>query len=239
MSINFRGLQERLRERLLTQIEAGELTGIQLARETGFQQAHISNFLNRKRGLSLEAMDTILKVTRTSLPELIEPVDRGRKRQRAAADDCAKFVSFPIVNIEDCAAVQVPNVTNRGAIMVANSLVQRLRTDMYTPRPHWQRFVAVRLPASECEVMSRKIARSAIVGVDRHYNSLAPFRSGERNMYVVRWRDRFVVRYVEQIGEELMLRAESAAEPLMSLPREKGEPMAAIIGRVCWVWGAM
>src|SRR4051812_31167770 len=109
MSINFRSLQERLRERLLAQIEAGELTGLQLARETGFQQAHISNFLNHKRGLSLEAMDAILKATRTPLTELMESGKAGRRRTTNSGGECAGFVTFPMVAMENCTAVQVPN----------------------------------------------------------------------------------------------------------------------------------
>src|SRR5215470_5229582 len=48
-----RVLLENLRRVLWARIEAGELTGLRLAEQTGFKQAHISNFLNRKRGLSL------------------------------------------------------------------------------------------------------------------------------------------------------------------------------------------
>jgi hypothetical protein len=58
----FRDLQEALRKLLWDRIESGELTGMALADKTGFRQAHISNFLNRKRGLSLEGMDRVLSV---------------------------------------------------------------------------------------------------------------------------------------------------------------------------------
>jgi hypothetical protein len=36
-------------------VKGGQLTGLKLSQQTGFQQAHISNFLNSKRSLSLEA----------------------------------------------------------------------------------------------------------------------------------------------------------------------------------------
>src|SRR3954452_22763134 len=104
MSTNFRGLQERLRELLLAHIHAGELTGLQLARATGFQQAHISNFLNRKRGLSLEAMDTILRATQISLPELFAEAPKTRRRSRIAGSECGEFVSIPVVDEQDCTA---------------------------------------------------------------------------------------------------------------------------------------
>ena len=52
--MKFKVLQENLRKILWDRIEAGELTGLRLAEQTGFKQAHISNFFNRKRGLSLK-----------------------------------------------------------------------------------------------------------------------------------------------------------------------------------------
>ena len=63
-AMKFRALQENLRKALWERIEEGDLTGLRLARETGFKQAHISNFLNRKRGLSVEGMDKVLNVQR-------------------------------------------------------------------------------------------------------------------------------------------------------------------------------
>ena len=57
--MKFRTLQDNLRRALWGRIAAGELTGIHLAEQTGFKQAHISNFLNRKRGLSVEGMDKL------------------------------------------------------------------------------------------------------------------------------------------------------------------------------------
>ena len=60
--MKFKVLQENLRKTLWERIEEGDLTGLRLAKETGFKQAHISNFLNKKRGLSLEGMDKVLSV---------------------------------------------------------------------------------------------------------------------------------------------------------------------------------
>ena len=59
-AMKFRVLQDNLRKALWERIDQGDLTGIRLARQTGFKQAHISNFLNKKRGLSLEGMDKVL-----------------------------------------------------------------------------------------------------------------------------------------------------------------------------------
>ena len=45
-------LEESMRKIIRQRIDAGVLSGTVLARQTGFQQAHISNFLNRRRDLT-------------------------------------------------------------------------------------------------------------------------------------------------------------------------------------------
>src|SRR6202030_4314191 len=73
--MKFKVLQDNLRKILWEYIDAGELTGLRLAEQTGFKQAHISNFLNRKRGLSLEGMDRVLNVQHLSGLDLIDPAE--------------------------------------------------------------------------------------------------------------------------------------------------------------------
>src|ERR1700758_14795 len=77
--MKFRMLQENLRKTLWEYIDAGELTGLHLAQQTGFKQAHISNFLNRKRGLSLEGMDRVLNVQHLSVLDLIDPTEVNKR----------------------------------------------------------------------------------------------------------------------------------------------------------------
>src|SRR5438128_10097374 len=71
--MKFRMLQDNLRKALWQRIEEGDLTGLRLAEQTGFKQAHISNFLNRKRGLSLVGMDKVLSVQHISVLDLLDP----------------------------------------------------------------------------------------------------------------------------------------------------------------------
>jgi hypothetical protein len=77
--MKFKALQENLRKALWERIDEGELTGLRLANQTGFRQAHISNFLNRKRSLSLDGMDRVLSVQRLSVLDLLDP-DEVNKR---------------------------------------------------------------------------------------------------------------------------------------------------------------
>src|SRR6202161_4198371 len=77
--MKFRVLQENLRNALWGRIEEGDLTGLRLAKQTGFKQAHISNFLNRKRGLSLEGMDKVLAVQHLSVLDLLDPSEVNKR----------------------------------------------------------------------------------------------------------------------------------------------------------------
>ena len=77
--MKFKALQENLRKELWARIDAGELTGLGLAAMTGFKQAHISNFLNGKRGLSLEGMDRVLKMQKLSVLDLLDPEEVNKR----------------------------------------------------------------------------------------------------------------------------------------------------------------
>ena len=85
--MKFKTLQDNLRRILWRQIANGELTGVRLAEEAGFQQAHISNFLNRKRGLSLEGMDKVLSVTRLSVLDLLDAGEVNRRANISQSGD--------------------------------------------------------------------------------------------------------------------------------------------------------
>src|SRR5258708_37978851 len=77
--MKFKVLQDNLRKMLWERIDAGDLTGLRLAQQTGFKQAHISNFLNKKRGLSLEGMDKVLVVQHLSVLDLLDPSEVSKR----------------------------------------------------------------------------------------------------------------------------------------------------------------
>src|ERR1700747_584562 len=77
--MKFKALQDNLRKILGDRIQAGELTGLRLAQQTGFKQAHVSNFLNRKRGFSIEGMDKVLKVPPLSVLDLLDPAEVNKR----------------------------------------------------------------------------------------------------------------------------------------------------------------
>src|SRR4051794_6341144 len=69
--MNFYDLQETLRGELQRRVSAGLITATSLARQAGFNQAHISNFLNRRRALSLEGLDRVLAAQNLTVDELL------------------------------------------------------------------------------------------------------------------------------------------------------------------------
>src|SRR5215813_13280590 len=85
--MKFKTLQDNLRRALWGRIATGELTGLHLAEQTGFKQAHISNFLNRKRGLSVEGMDKVLSVARLSILDLLDPGEVNRRSSVSPSKD--------------------------------------------------------------------------------------------------------------------------------------------------------
>src|SRR5215469_17393126 len=107
--MKFKALQENLRKTLWERIEEGELTGIRLAQQTGFKQAHISNFLNRKRGLSLEGMDKVLNVQHLSVLDLLDP---GEVNKRASILPPAEDEFENVLLVEGTIAAGEPIITN-------------------------------------------------------------------------------------------------------------------------------
>ncbi|HVH87790.1 MAG TPA: helix-turn-helix domain-containing protein [Terriglobales bacterium] len=69
--IHVNATQDELRRILWERIHDKKLTGLGLAKQTGFEQAYISNFLNRKRSLSFEGMDRVLAAQNLSIFDLL------------------------------------------------------------------------------------------------------------------------------------------------------------------------
>jgi hypothetical protein len=101
---------------------------------------------------------------------------------------------------------------------------------------HWQRFVAVRADAQQTAAMAPMIGPEAVVVLDRHYNSLAPYRAQQRTLYAVRCGAGLVLRFVEFDDGRLILRPLSQDFPVQLLAVGAHEtPADYIVGRVCLV----
>jgi hypothetical protein len=233
--MKFQQLQENLRRVLEQRIAAGKLSGLRLARETGFQQAHISNFLNRKRGLSLEGMDKVLAAQQLSVLDLLAASEIN-KRASIPPPAEESFENVLLVEMETAAnEALVTSEKVRDIYKFKRSFLRRLKPAMQTPREEWMRFVLVRVGADGMS-MSPRVVSGAIVLIDRHYNSLKPHRRGESNMYAVRVKGSATVKYVELSGDHLILRPHNQAYPVDIIPIEDGKTATDYIaGRICYV----
>jgi hypothetical protein len=229
-------LQHNLRKTLWQRIEAGELTGLGLAAQTGFRQAHISNFLNRKRGLSLEGMDRVLKVQHLSVLDLLDPAEINR---RASILPPAKDEFQDVLLVDGGVAAtesRIMSMNVEDILKFKKVFLRSLRPEMETARERWERFVLIKIDAREGMSMYPRLLPGATVLIDRHYNSLKPYRKGESNMYAVNKNGASTVTYVEVAGDQLVLRPHNQAYPVDVLGVEKGvKPADYLIGRVCYV----
>ena len=69
--------------------------------------------------------------------------------------------------------------------------------------------------------------------VDRHYVTLAPYRAGRRNIFVVRQDSGILVRYAESTDEALVLQPRDPGFPAVVLPAASLTDV--IVGRVAQV----
>jgi len=234
--VKFRALQENLRNALRERIEEGELTGLRLARDTGFKQAHISNFLNRKRGLSVEGMDKVLNAQRLSVLDLLDPGEIN-KRASITAPSQDEFDNVLLVDgpVAACQPV-IMSIKVKDMMKLKKGFLRKLRPAMEGDRTHWERFVIIRVDGREAMSMYPRLLPGASVLLDRHYNSLKPYRKGESNMYAVARNGACTVKYVEVAGNHLVLRPHHTAYPVEVMamePRKKVHDY--LIGRVCYV----
>ncbi len=208
--MNFTQMHDRLRLELLRRIERGTLSVSLLARQTGFGQPHLSNFLHSRRQLSLEALDRVLAA------------------QHLTAADLLPVLQLPGSLPTDWEQNSVPVVSHHAALFepyIRSSVVQSMlhlppglpraiRTRVSNARRAWQRFVAVRIPAADAAPMDPLVLPEAITLLDRHYTSLTPFRANRPNLYAVRHGAHLTLRYVDFVANRLVLRPHSLGYPV-------------------------
>jgi len=234
--MKFKALQENLRKAISARLDAGELTQLKLAEQTGFKQAHISNFINHKRSLSLEGMDKVLTVQKLSVLDLLDP-DEINKRASILPPSQGDFED--VLLVEGVIAAGEPLVTSdnvQDILKFKKSFLKRLRPDMESMRSEWRRFVLVKVDGNDGMSMYPRLLPGSTVLIDRHYNSLNPYRKGEQNMYAVRKDGGCSIKYVEVAGSNIILRPHNQAYPISILPIEEDKTYADyIVGRVCHV----
>jgi hypothetical protein len=230
--MNFTQMHERLRLELLRRIQRGTVSVSLLARQTGFGQSHLSNFLHSRRQLSLEALDRILMAQHMTASDLLPAA-----YQHEAMPEDGKSSTVPVVS--HAAALFEPFIRPSAAqamLHLPAGLLQSIRARASNPRRAWQRFVAVRIPAADTLPMEPLLLPEAITLIDRHYNSLMPYRLNRPNLYAVRHGSHLTPRYVDFVANRLVLRPHNIVFPVDLIEVEPGEPPSEFItGRIALI----
>ena len=230
--MNFTQMHERLRLELLRRIQRGTLSVSLLGRQTGFGQAHLSNFLHCRRQLSLQAMDRIMvsqHLTATDLLPVLYP----------SGDLAAEMESSSVPIVSHAAALFEPHIRPSAVhslLRLPAGVLQSLHTRVSNTRRAWQRFVAVRISSADALAMDPLVLPEAIVLIDRHYNSLAAYRPGRLNVYAVRHGAHLTLRYVDFLSDRIVLRPHNIAYPVDVVELESAEAVGDLLaGRIALI----
>ena len=233
--MKFDALHENLRLEILRRIERGILSGATLARATGFQQGHISNFLNQKRLLSLEGLDRVLSTQNISILDLL-PADAIRAFP-SGHQAASLTQSIPIVAHHaavSSARIQPSEVLD--TIEVPDAVLHFSRERASPGRSLWQRFVAVRADPLHASAMEPLLRQDSAVVIDRHYNSVARYGSQMPTVYAIHAGEALQLCFLEFDADTLILRPRNPQIPVRLVALEPHEqPGDRIVGRVCYV----
>jgi len=230
--MNFAQMYEHLRLELLRRIQRGSLSVSLLARETGLGQSHLSNFLRKKRQLSLAAMDRILDAQHMGVGDLL-PANHSN----ASLLMNEKASAVPIVS--HGAALFEPFIRPSAVHSTLNlplGALESMRARSSAARRLWQRFVAVRIPAADALPMEPLVLPEAIAVIDRHYISLMAYRPIRPTLYAVRNGAHLTLRYADFLAGRLMLRSHNIAFPVQLVDTGSEDvPIEFIAGRVALI----
>jgi hypothetical protein len=229
--MKFLELHERLRLETWRRIDQGVLSSSLLSRQTGLAQAHISNFLHRRRRLSLPALDRILLAQALS----VEDLSAHPEIARSVAAERESTDLVPIV--AQSIAMTSPVIARRAVIdwiQLPSGWLKSFPVRRAVSRRNWERFVAVRVAALQALPMDPVLRVGSLAVIDRHYNSLAVSRPPHPNLYAVRAGSQMLFRHVAFESSRLVLRPRALEHPLdvIELAPEES-PSDLLVGRVC------
>jgi phage repressor protein C with HTH and peptisase S24 domain len=181
-------------------------------------------------------MDKVLRVQHLSVLDLLDP-DEVNKRASILPPSEDEFEN--VLQVEVTVAAVEPLIMSMNVkeiLKFKKSFLRGLRPETEGRRDDWERFVVIQVDGRDGMSMSPRLLPGATVLIDRHYNSLKPYRKGEVNMYAVSKDGTSTVKYVELAGDNLVLRPHNQAYPIevMAIEADK-KPSDYIVGRVCHV----
>jgi transcriptional regulator with XRE-family HTH domain len=227
----FADLHERTRQLVLATVKSRQITQRALGELVGVRQAHISNFLQGRRGLSMDRQDAILNVLGLDVMSLIE-----MSEQTPSPNSPTSIESVPL--IEHKAAMNPSFGKNEilGELGFTTILLRRLTADPPEKRTAWVRFIAIRADAALAAPMHPRLSNGSVLLVDRHYCSLSGYQRDEPNLYLLRKDQMLMVRWLEMQGDNLSLRPDSSEHPLDFIAIDRKHPLTScVVGRVAHI----
>ena len=198
--MNISQIDERLRAVLLRRIERGEITVGLLARQTRLAKSHLSKYLHAKGGLSIAATDRILAAQHLNAEDLIGLGTSVRSRIELTQ-------AVPVVR--QASALFDPEIRASVVQMwlpLPAEWLQSLENRSLRSRISWRRFVAMRVDDESARAMEPLTYERTIAVIDRHYNTLDACHPPRQNVYAVRDGRQVVLRYIDRIGDHLIIR---------------------------------
>jgi len=221
-------LQDRLRIYIRARMGRGELTGSALARRASLPQGHLSNFLNSRRGLSLESMDRLMSALQVGVLELV-----GSELAPGHAGESVEAIAM--VSAEHAALARFASHQVLETRNFSKSYLRRLKPRAAVDRSDWLRFVLIRLDGRSSSGFFPRSTTATLL-VDRYYNSLEPYRRSRPNLYAVSFAGRCVAAHIAVCDNCLLLWPREPRQPLEIVPIEPGRSYCDyIVGRVCYV----
>jgi hypothetical protein len=92
--------------------------------------------------------------------------------------------------------------------------LESLKSKPAENRRYWQRFVAIRISPASVLPMEPLILPETLAVIERHYNSLIPYRANRPNLYAVRNGAHLLLRHADSASMRLVLRPLSMGFPI-------------------------
>lgn len=217
-------------------MKSRQLTQSALAAAAGMAQAHISNFLLGRRGLSIEGMDAILNVLGLDVQRLIAMSEQTRDQK----DRPTSLESVPLVQHKAVMNSSFGKDEILGELGYTKTLVRRFSVEPTPARLPWVRFIAIMADAALAAPMYPRFEKGSVLLVDRHYCSLSGYREDGTNLYLVRKDEAVMVRWADRMDNLLCLRPDRIEYPLNFVSIDRRNPLTSfIVGRVVHIGTAL
>jgi hypothetical protein len=177
-------------------------------------------------------MDRILAAQHLTVADLLPSVQRPERLSGSDGVCAVPVVSHAVALFEP---VIRPTVI-QSLLHLPAAALESVHSRASGARRAWERFVAVRVAAADAPPMEPLLLPEAIALIDRHYNSLLPYRPDRANLYAVRQGSHLTFRYVDFIASRLVLRPHNLAFPVSVIEVDPGEsPSELLAGRVALI----